>query len=160
MGNKQLKQYNTFLYSGTITCLISGALFSKEIIKIGSTQTIKIIATSLFIISYFLLLVIGKKLKEKEIYGIQEIAWAIFILFIQLWYDTTSNQLWIEIIAAITKFILIFTLVDGVILLIRSIVIKLQKMNKEQKKTIDSVEAIIATTTSVVAIIISIIEMF
>lgn len=148
-----------FLYAITISCLIIGILFHCGSMRIASDK-ISLTISSLFILtSYYLLLKMGKNLKQRDIHGVQAIAWASFVLYLLSISKSGDMPLWLEILQAVSTSILIYFLVDGIIRLVFSLVQKIKSLEGLQSKTVESIETVVAVVTSVAAIIISIVEL-
>lgn len=147
------------LYAITISCLIMGILFQCGSIRIASDRISSTISSLFILASYYLLLKLGKNLKQRDIHGIQGIAWASFLLYLSSQSISEDMPLWIEILQAISIAVLIYFLIDGIIRLVFSLVLKIKKMGGAQERTVESIETVVAVVTSVAAIIISIVEL-
>ena len=147
------------LYAITISCLIMGILFQRGSLQVASDKISSTISGFFILASYYLLLKLGKDLKQRDIHGIQSIAWASFIIYLLSYSINADTPLWLEILQAVSAAMLIFFLVDGIIRLVFSLVQKIKKMGGTQEKTVESIETVVAVVTSVAAIIISIVEL-
>ena len=109
-------------------------------------------------IGYFLFLKIAKRLKEKIIHGLTNIAWSSYILFIQGVNKGSSPGLYVTIISFITAVLSIYCLVDGIIRFILSLISVIKVSSATGEKTVESIDTAVAIATSLIAIVISIIE--
>ncbi len=147
------------LYSATIASLVTGVLFQTGKMYVASDKVSFAIATILILGSYLLLQTIGARLNKKGVHGVQVIAWAAFILYTQTLADSEDPALWLSILSSVTSLCAIFYLVYGVLQFALSLTQKIRDMDKSQRKTMESVETVVAVVTSIAAIIISIIAL-
>ena len=152
------KNYKVFfLYSSTITCIIIGLLLHYGRMIVVSDKVSSILSAFIILAGYILLLIIAKRLKKKDIHGLSNIVWATYLLFSQGYYDSLQGVWW-SIVLAVETVILVYFLVDGIIRFIISLVSVIKTMSTKDNKMIESVDTAVAIVTSMVAIIISIIE--
>ena len=147
-----------FLYSATITCIIVGVLFHYGKLEVASNKVSSILATLFILAGYLLFLKIARRLKQKEIHGLTNIVWATYLLFSQGYYRSSLQGLFWSILQAVETVVLVYFLVDGIIRFIISLVDVIKAASVTGEKTIASVDTAIAIVTSLLAIIISIIE--
>ncbi len=147
-----------FLYATTITCIIVGLFLHYEKMQFISEQVSQILAVLFILASYFLLLRIASRLKQKEIHGLGAIAWASLLLFGTGNTSRIAGGTWLSILHSISIIVLIYFLVDGIIRFSVSLIVRIKTSAISEEKTIDSIDTVVAIITSLAAIIISIVE--
>lgn len=152
------KNYKVFfLYSSTITCIIMGLSLHYGKLIVVSDKVSSILAMLFILAGYLLLHKIATRLKNKDIHGLRNIVWATFLLFSQGYYDSLQGVWW-SILRVVETVILVYFLVDGIIRFIISLVSVIKTISTTDNKMIESVDTSVAIVTSMIAIIISIIE--
>lgn len=149
-----------WIYAATFTSLIAAILFQKGIVYIASESVSKTIALGFFSITYFLLLLIAKRLREKDIHGIQAMAWSLYTVMPLMLSNPYEVKLWFSILRTLIVVGAVFSFVDGAIRFLLSLIYIWQKNNKsDERDLLGSVESVIAVITSIIAIVISLHEL-
>ena len=149
-----------FLYSATITCIIIGLFLHYGKLVLISDKITKAVSFLFIVASYFLFLRIAARLKKKDIHGLSAIAWAALLLFIFGEANVEGYNTGWSVLNVLLTVLFVFSLVDGVIRFVVSLIMTVKKAANTEEKTVESIDTTIAILTSLVAIIISIIEMF
>ena len=147
-----------FLYATTITCVVVGLMLHFGKLVCISEQISQLLTIIFILAGYYLILKIASRLKEKEIHGLTAIAWASLLLFGMGNANEFSVGPFFSVLRTVSMVVLVYFLVDGIIRFVISLVSKAKAATVAEEKTIDSIDTIVAILTSLIAIIISVIE--
>ena len=153
----KLKKKISF-YALTITTLILSALLKMGIIIIVSYKISATISFCLLLVAYFMLLKIADSLKKQDIHGMTALLWSVMMLSNLISLFGKTSMFW-----QITGFVLlaffVFVAIDGIIRLILSFLYKLKEMREADEDAVINLESVVAIITSVIALVISCVEM-